>query len=304
MPGAPDCFGGDDVLFALAGAYGLDGLDPAGWEAFGDGMRLVRHGGRILVAKRHWMLTADRATLFDAVLGAVTRARLAPHHLRTAEGTYTLRLDGGWYGLMEHVVAEPAHSGKGLARAGRAVASLHRTLATVPGRADCPRAVDRPEAERLLGAAGLHDAAARLADRERAVAELPAQLTHRDLHAGNFLFTPDRAWVLDYDSFATGPRVADALFAAYRLSGGEERGMARFLAAYAEVVPLTAVERAAGLSALAQDFAHKLAFVLYRDEAGDATFDKDRENYAGFVRGALALAARRPGGLDELEGVR
>ncbi len=79
----------------------------------------------------------------------------------------------------------------------------------------------------LLARAGLDELARAVAPVAAAAQALPGQLVHRDLHQGNFLLGPQGALVLDYDSFASGPRVADALFAALRLSGGAAAGMGR-----------------------------------------------------------------------------
>jgi len=295
----------DAELVALGQGFGLAGVDSLVWAPFGDSgaMRLVRVGGRELVAKRHWMLSGDRAALLGAVLDAAQAAGVAPPILRTVAGGLVLELGGAWYGLMERVQGEPPACGRGLGRAGCAVARLHLALAQVPGQAVCPRAVAPDEAALLLARAGCDDLGREVRAAAEASAAMPRQLVHRDLHAGNFLLRDNSALVLDFDSFSTGARVADALFAAFRLAAGEVAGMARFLKAYEADVPLSAKERTHGLLALACDFLLKLAFIQRRREAGETLFEKDRRNYESFALRALDLARRYPGGLEQLQGM-
>lgn len=287
-------------LTALAGAFGLSGPDPTAWRPLGPDLLAAEHAGRTLLAKRHRMLTPERAPLLEGVLGAALAAGVAPPMLRTRGGALVLAGADGWYGLMELAPGEVPRAGQGLGRAARAVARLHLALAGVPGRAACPRAVAPAQAAGLLARAGLDDLARAVAPLAGAAQALPVQLVHRDLHQGNFLLGPQGALVLDYDSFASGPRVADALFAALRLSGGDVAGMARFMAVYAALAPLAAAEAAAGLAALAFDVLAKLAFVLREREAGSGYYEKDFEKYVGFARRALELECEYPGGVPVL----
>lgn len=296
-------FAGAEGLAALAAAFGLPGsIGP--WRPLGPDLLAAEHGGRTLLAKRHRMLTPERAPLLEAVLGAARAAGVAPVMLPARGGALVLAGADGWYGLMEQAPGEVPEAGQGLGRAARAVARLHLALARVPGRAACPRAVAPQAAAGLLARAGLDELARAVAPVAAAAQALPGQLVHRDLHQGNFLLGPQGALVLDYDSFASGPRVADALFAALRLSGGDAAGMGRFMAVYGALAPPAPVEDAAGLAALAWDVLAKLAFVLREREAGNGYYEKDFQKYIGLARRALELERAFPGGVRALGGGR
>lgn len=280
----------------LADVFGISRAEAASWTPLPGGRILA--GGRLLV-KWHWMLTADRAPLFEQVLRATGESGTAPGAVAARDGALAPRFGGRFFSLF-HRVPERGQAADHPAEAGRAAGRMHRALAGVEGKAACPRGIDADAAAALLGGHGRPDLAEALVACSRAVAGAPGQLVHRDLHGGNFLSTAHGVLVVDFDSFASGPRIVDALFGAFRLAGGAPGVMAAFLDAWAAEAGMSPEESRAGLDGLAADFLLKTGFILREAAAGNTAFVKDLDNYLGYSERALALCAAFPGGVGQL----
>jgi homoserine kinase type II len=255
------------VVRAVGERYGLEALEVVGAMPRG----LANEALRVASAGRTYVLRRGRPgqeldrrpTAHHALMVHLARAGLpVPAPLRTVTGDTLAHVDGVAFDLYPFVEGTRFALGSAhhVAVAGAALARVHRAADS------CPQAMPpaAPGFRARFGAALAHVPASD-ADLRRIVRDvrarigalaydaLPPAIVHGDFKRPNLLFDGDRlAGIVDFDHACREARAVDVALAVSHLARGADKHVVidpalaeTFAAAYEDVAPLAADERAA-----------------------------------------------------------
>ncbi|MBI9079227.1 MAG: phosphotransferase [Pseudodesulfovibrio sp.] len=254
----------------------------------------IKTGSANLVLKKFWRLSPERAHVLDSMLKACSMAGITPSLLHTREGSTLLRKDKYFYSICEYIPPLAKPPADFVEQGANVVAKMHQILSTIPGQGiRAPLHVEKKTLLKILIKNDLSKYTPTLEQADEAKILTRSILVHNDLHPGNVLFGLDgKSYLIDFESFSHNPLVADALFAAFRLSKGNKQISEKFMSHYEQAMPLTPSEKQHGYLLLAADFIRKIAFIFKEMEDGNTTFMRDLEKYKRFASTAIQWAGQ------------
>lgn len=203
-----------------------------------------------------------------------TAALPVPRYIATAAGRRYAVYEGKAFWLSRELPGHhfaQFHGPAGLEQVGRLamrLGELHSVLASAPNSQRFP--VFRDSAEHLLTTLLARaspfdvDRLQRLRGKVASVAELPAQLIHRDFHRGNVLFTGEAvSGYLDFDLVHQGPRLFDVCYCASGVlsESFRETGYAEYWLTVVETI-FRAYGRVTGLSTQERSLAWSMLITI------------------------------------------